>query len=126
MSTKNQSKGTPIDKEIRKETILKLLAEGLSRLEIQNKLKEEYGVSQSTLNSDFLNALAELKNNQEPFLSEIKSVIADRYENLWQAAMSRNDLKTAATVLKQMTSLFGLDAPTKVEVDAGDFKISFE
>lgn len=59
-----------------------MLAEGKSRQQIQQILKDECGVSQSTINTDFVKALAELKKQQEPFMTEIKSVIADRYEVL--------------------------------------------
>jgi hypothetical protein len=82
MNIKKQSKGTPLDAQQRLTLILQRLAEGKSRLEIQNELKNKYGVSQVTLNSDFLKALAELKNQQEPFTSSIKQIIADRYETL--------------------------------------------
>ena len=127
MNIKKQSKGTPLDAQQRLTIILQRLAEGKSRLEIQNELKGKYGISQSTLNSDFLKALAELKKDQANFVSEIKSVIADRYEYLWTAAIDRGDLKTAANVLKQQSSLFGLDVQKQeVDITSGDFTITFE
>lgn len=126
MNIKKQSKGTPLDAQQRLTIILQRLAEGKSRLEIQNELKGKYGISQSTLNSDFLKALAELKKDQANFVSEIKSVIADRYEYLWTAAIDRGDLKTAANVLKQQSSLFGLDVQKQeVDITSGDFEITF-
>ena len=63
-----------------------------------------------------MKALAELKKQQEPFTSEIKSVIADRYETLWAAAMERGDLKTATNILKQESDLFGLNT-IKQDID---------
>lgn len=39
--------------------------------------------------------------------------------------MARGDLKTATNVLKEQVKMFGLEAPQKVEVDTGDFKIEF-
>lgn len=126
MTIKKQSKGTPLDAQQRLTLILQRLSEGKSRLEIQNELKGKYGVSQATLNSDFLKALAELKKQQEPFTSEIKSVIADRYETLWAAAMERGDLKTATNILKQESDLFGLNIQKQeVDVNAGEFEITF-
>lgn len=84
------------------------------------------GVSQSTINADFLKALAELKKNQEPFTTEIKSVIADRYEVLWNKAIEKGDLKTATTILKQESDLFGLNTiKQEVDLTAGDFEITF-
>lgn len=126
MSISKKSKGTPLDAQQRLNLILQRLAEGKSRLEIQNELKNKYGVSQSTLNNDFLKALEELKKNQESFLTEIKSVIADRYETLWAAALERGDLKTATSILKQQSDLFGLNTiKQEVDLNAGDFEITF-
>lgn len=126
MNIKKQSKGTPLDAQQRLTLILQRLAEGKSRLEIQNELKGKYGVSQVTLNSDFLKALAELKNQQEPFTSSIKQIIADRYETLWTAAMERGDLKTATNILKQESDLFGLNTIKQdIDVNAGEFEITF-
>lgn len=103
-----------------------MLAEGKSRQQIQQTLKEEYGVSQSTINADFIKALAELKKQQEPFVSEIKAVIADRYEVLWNKAVEKGDLKTATTVLKQESELFGLNVQKQeVDLSAGEFEITF-
>ena len=127
MNIKKQSKGTPLDAQQRLTLILQRLAEGKSRLEIQNELKNKYGVSQVTLNSDFLKALAELKNQQEPFTSSIKQIIADRYETLWTAAMERGDLKTATNILKQESDLFGLNTIKQdIDVNAGEFTVTFE
>ena len=127
MNIKKQSKGTPLDAQQRLTLILQRLAEGKSRLEIQNELKGKYGVSQVTLNSDFLKALAELKNQQEPFTSSIKQIIADRYETLWTAAMERGDLKTATNILKQESDLFGLNTIKQdIDVNAGEFTVTFE
>lgn len=90
------------------------------------RTKNKYGVSQVTLNSDFLKALAELKNQQEPFTSSIKQIIADRYETLWTAAMERGDLKTATNILKQESDLFGLNTIKQdIDVNAGEFEITF-
>ncbi len=103
-----------------------MLAEGKNRQQIQQTLKDECGVSQSTINSDFVKALAELKKQQEPFVSEIKAVIADRYEVLWNKAVDKGDLKTAATVLKQESELFGLNVQKQeVDLSAGEFVIEF-
>lgn len=102
-----------------------MLSEGKSRLEIQTHLLNS-GISQSTINSDFIKALAELKKNQEPFTTEIKSVIADRYEVLWNKAIEKGDLKTAATVLKQESDLFGLNVQKQeVDVSTSEFTIEF-
>ena len=126
MNIKKQSKGTPLDAQQRLTLILQRLGEGKSRLEIQNELRNKYGVSQVTLNSDFLKALAELKNQQEPFTSSIKQIIADRYETLWTAAMERGDLKTATNILKQESDLFGLNTIKQdIDVNAGEFEITF-
>lgn len=67
-----------------------------------------------------------MKKDQANFVSEIKSVIADRYEYLWTAAIDRGDLKTAANILKQQSSLFGLDVQKQeVDITSGDFEITF-
>lgn len=73
-----------------------------------------------------MKALAELKKQQEPFVSEIKSVIADRYEVLWTEALNRGDLKSATNILKQESDLFGLNIQKQeVDVSAGEFEITF-
>ena len=126
MNTNKASKGTPIDKYQRKNLILEKLAEGKSRLEIQKELKSKYDVSDSTINSDFLSALSELQKQQDSFNSNIKQVIADRYELLWKKAIDKNDLKSALTLLKQQSDLFGLNVQKQeVDVNAGDFEITF-
>ena len=126
MKNTETSKGTPLDKQMRQNKILEMLSKGMSRLEIQNHLKSEYGVSQATLNSDFLKALAELQKQQEPFTTHIKEVIADRYEVLWDKAIDKGDLKTATVVLKQEADLFGLNVQRQeVAVDPGEFEITF-
>lgn len=103
-----------------------MLAEGKSRTQIQDQIIKEFGVSQSTINADFIKALAELKKNQEPFTTEIRAVLADRYEVLWDKALEKNDLKTAAVVLKQEADLFGLNVQKQeVDVSAGEFTIEF-
>ena len=103
-----------------------MLAEGKSRQQIQDQIIRECGVSQSTVNADFIKALAELKKNQEPFTTEIRAVLADRYEVLWDKALEKNDLKTAAVVLKQEADLFGLNVQKQeVDVSAGEFTIEF-
>ena len=123
MSTE-KSKGTPLDKFQRQNKILEMLAQGKTRLEIQSQLKSEYGVSQATLNNDFLKALAELQKQQEPFTSQIREVIADRYEILWQKAIAKEDLKAATTILKQESDLFGLNVQRQeVALDPGEFTI---
>lgn len=105
---------------------MELLAEGKNRQQIQDQIIKEFGVSQSTLNADFVKALAELKKNQEPFTTEIKAVIADRYEILWNKAIEKGDLKTATTVLKQESDLFGLNVQKQdVEVSTGEFVVEF-
>ena len=124
-NTNNQSKGTPIDKYQRKNRILALLSEGKSRQEIQTIIKDEFGVSQSTLNADFLAALQELKNNQETFVAEVKSVIIDRFELLWQKAIDSKDYKTAVKVLSEQAKLFGLNEPSKIDISDGTFTITF-
>ena len=102
-----------------------MLSEGKSRQEIQTIIKDEFGVSQSTLNADFLAALQELKNNQESFVAEVKSVIIDRFELLWQKAIDSKDYKTAVKVLSEQAKLFGLNEPTKVDIGTEDFEITF-
>lgn len=103
-----------------------MLAEGKNRQQIQEQIIKEFGVSQSTINADFIKALAELKKNQEPFTTEIRAVLADRYEVLWDKALEKNDLKTAAVVLKQEADLFGLNVQKQeVDVSAGEFTIEF-
>lgn len=127
MITNKKSKGTPLDAQQRLTLILQRLAEGKSRLEIQNELQKKYGVSQTTLNSDFLKAVKELQKDQEGFVSGIRSIIADRYETLWTAALERGDLKTATNVLKQESELFGLNTIKQdIDVNAGEFTVTFE
>lgn len=73
-----------------------------------------------------MKALAELKNQQEPFTSSIKQIIADRYETLWTMAVDRGDLKSATNILKQESDLFGLNTIKQdIDVNAGEFEITF-
>lgn len=73
-----------------------------------------------------MKAVKELQKDQEGFISGIRSVIADRYETLWTAAMERGDLKTATNILKQESDLFGLNTIKQdIDVNAGEFEITF-
>lgn len=61
-----------------------------------------------------------LAKNQEDFVDYLKEVILERYDNLYNDAVEKKDLKAAAAILKQISDLFGLDEPDKKEVTVKD------
>ena len=65
-----------------------------------------------------------LAKNQEDFVDYLKEVILERYDNLYNDAVEKKDLKAAAAILKQISDLFGLNEPNKQEVTVKD--ASFE
>ena len=65
-----------------------------------------------------------LAKNQEDFVDYLKEVILERYDNLYNDAVEKKDLKAAASILKQISDLFGLNEPNKQEVTVKD--ASFE
>ena len=61
-----------------------------------------------------------LAKNQEGFVDYLKEVILERYDNLYNDAVEKKDLKAAAAILKQISDLFGLNEPDKKEVTVKD------
>lgn len=124
-----KKKGTQaqIDMELRKREILKKLGKGKGRKEIEEDIKKEFGVSEDTVRKDFKRAFEHLKANQDIFTKNIRELITERYELLWQMALEKNDYKAATQILKQMADEFGLNVQrSEISVKDTDFKITFE
>lgn len=124
---KKKPNGNQIDMELRKREILKKLGKGKGRKEIEEDLKRDYGVSDATIQKDFLRAFKHLKENQEVFTRNIKELITERYELLWKMALEKNDYKAATQILKQMADEFGLNVQkSEISIKDTEFKITFE
>lgn len=69
-----------------------------------------------------------LANNQEDYVQHLKQVIFERYDQLYKDAYDKGNVKEAANILKQLSDLFGLNAPEKKEVVVkdSDFEITFK
>lgn len=68
-----------------------------------------------------------LAKNQEDFVDYLKEVILERYDNLYNDAVEKKDLKAAAAILKQISDLFGLNIEKKeVTVKDTNFEITFK
>lgn len=98
-----------IDRLQRVKDILKQISKGKSRTQISEYLKEKYKISNTTIERDFALAYEQLKDDQSSYNIHIKEIILERYETIWQKAMEKNDLKSACIILKQISSLFGLE-----------------
>lgn len=124
---KKKPNGNKIDMELRLRDILKKLGKGKGRKEIEEDLKRDYGVSDTTIQKDFLRAFKHLKENQEVFTRNIKELITERYELLWKMALEKNDYKAATQILKQMADEFGLNVQkSEISIKDTEFKITFE
>lgn len=124
---KKKPNGNKIDMEMRLREILKKLGKGKGRKEIEEDLKRDYGVSDATIQKDFLRAFKHLKENQEVFTRNIKELITERYELLWKMALDKNDYKAATQILKQMADEFGLNVQkSEISIKDTEFKITFE
>lgn len=124
---KKKPNGNQIDMEMRLREILKKLGKGKGRKEIEEDLKRDYGVSDATIQKDFLRAFKHLKENQEVFTRNIKELITERYELLWKMALEKNDYKAATQILKQMADEFGLNVQkSEISIKDTEFKITFE
>lgn len=103
------------------------MGKGKGRKEIEEDLKRDYGVSDATIQKDFLRAFKHLKENQEVFTRNIKELITERYELLWKMALEKNDYKAATQILKQMADEFGLNVQkSEISIKDTEFKITFE
>lgn len=124
---KNRGTQAQIDVEIRKQEILKKLGKGKGRKQIEEDLRKEYGISDATIRKDFIRAFEHLKANQDIFTKNIRELITERYELLWQMALEKNDYKAATQILKQMADEFGLNVQkSEISVKDSEFKITFE
>lgn len=124
---KKKPNGNKIDMELRLRDILKKLGKGKGRKEIEEDLKRDYGVSDTTIQKDFLRAFKHLKENQEVFTRNIKELITERYELLWKMALEKEDYKAATQILKQMADEFGLNVQkSEISIKDTEFKITFE
>lgn len=79
---KKKPNGNQIDMEMRLREILKKLGKGKGRKEIEEDLKRDYGVSDSTIKKDFARAFKHLKEHQDIFTKNIRELITERYELL--------------------------------------------
>ena len=79
------------------------------------------------MSDDIKIAFERIKDQQDIFVKNIKQTIIEKYDVLWELAMEKQDIKTATTILKQESELFGLNEPVKQEVSIkeADFEISF-
>ena len=124
---KKKPNGNQIDMEMRLREILKKLGKGKGRKEIEEDLKRDYGVSDSTIRNDFIRAFKHLKANQDVFTKNIRELITERYELLWKMALEKNDYKAATQILKQMADEFGLNVQkSEISIKDTEFKITFE
>ena len=124
---KKKPNGNKIDAEMRLREILKKLGKGKGRKEIEEDLKRDYGVSDSTIRNDFIRAFKHLKANQDVFTKNIRELITERYELLWKMAIEKDDYKAATQILKQMADEFGLNVQkSEISIKDTEFKITFE
>lgn len=68
-----------------------------------------------------------LKEHQDIFVRNIRELITERYELVWQMALENGDYKAGTQVLKQMADEFGLNVKkSEVTFKDSDFTISFD
>lgn len=80
------------------------------------------------MKSDLQEAFDQIVSKQEVFNNNIREILSERYDILWEMALSKQDIKTCTTILKQMADIFGANAPEKQEITVKDvdFEITFK
>lgn len=103
------------------------MGKGKGRKEIEDYLKKHWGLCDETIRRDFKRAFEHLKENQDIFTKNIRELITERYELVWQMALENGDYKAGTQILKQMADEFGLNVQkTELSVKDSEFKITFE
>lgn len=108
---------------------MKEISRGKTREQIENWYKNKYpDLSEKTMKSDLQDAFDQLISKQEIFNNYMRELLTERYDMLWELAIEKGDIKAATAILKQMTDLFGVNAPQKQEISIkdADFEISFK
>lgn len=107
--------------------MLTQISKGKARAVIEDEVKKQWKVSDKTISNDWTAVTKILSDRQSAFFEKIKSVIAERYEFLFDKCTEIADYKTANAILKNMAVLFGLEKEVKeIEIKDTDFQIKFE
>lgn len=93
--------------------------QNVPRKEIVEFLKSNYSVSQKTIDTDFTAVNKILKNTVKYESDALKTLLNDKYDDLYKRALSKNDLGNAIKVLDQMSKLNGMYTERK-EIDIKD------
>ncbi len=101
---------------------MELLQKGQTRKQITEELKSKYNISDSTLNRDFTKTYKELSKQVTDLSANIKDLLLQRYELLWELSLQKEDYKTATQVLKQENdltdnSVITIDKPIKISFE---------
>lgn len=106
----------------RRKLILDLIQKGQTRKQIEEQVKSKFDISNTTFERDLSSAYKEISKQITDLSSNIKDLLLQRYELLWELSLNNQDLKTATQVLKQEADLtdnntITIDKPIKIVFD---------
>lgn len=115
---------TKIQRNQRLERILNLLKEGYSRKLVKSTIQQEYSISDSQLDKDFMLVNEMLIQSNKDNADSLKIILNDRLECLYDKALQSNKIDTCLKVIDQQSKLNGLYVE-KQEIDLNnqEFKI---
>lgn len=106
-----------LDHQLRLRGIMKEISRGKTRGQIEAWYQHKYPeLSEKTMKSDLQEAFDRIISKQEVFNNNIREILSERYDILWEMALDKEDIKTCTTILKQMAEVFGANAPQKQEI----------
>lgn len=110
---------------LRKQRILSLLYEGKRNKEIVQIVRDEFKCSESTVQKTLAKVYDELKEHNAELLKAGKEILLTRYENLYNVAAERQDVKNAKAILDSECKLLGLITDKQeVKVEDTDYKVT--
>ena len=97
-----------MDHILRRRGIMKEISRGRTRSQIEEWYQKKYPeLSEKTMKSDLQEAFDQIVSKQEVFNNNIRELLSERYDILWEMALNKQDIKTCTTILKQMADVFG-------------------
>lgn len=106
-----------IDKEVRINRLVRLISEGYTYKQLKDDWNEHYGKEKSykTWERDIAAATAKVKALNDAFVDYSRDLFLTRFDSLYEKALEKDDIKTAADITSKAVKLLGLDTQ-KVEV----------
>lgn len=99
---------TKIQKNQRLQKIIQQLKAGMTRSQIHKDIKEEFQVSDQTVDKDFMTVNQLLRNEIQTDCESLKLILNARLESLYDKAIDDNKLALAIKIIDQQSKLNSL------------------